>query len=84
MHPHMSRARRATAFMAAALALAFVPAAAAADRLPTAGALDASTAMTAVVLDGEAGDSISEGHTWTFVSTCKILVVDRRHQAGCD
>ena len=74
MHRHV--ARRVTALMAAALVLAFVPAAAAADRLPTAGALDASTAMTAVVLDGEAGDSISEGHTWTFVDPSKIFVMD--------
>ena len=74
MHRHV--ARRATVLIAAALVMVFASSAAAADRLPTAGALDAATAMTAVVLDGEAGDSISEGHAWTFVDPSKIFVMD--------
>ena len=74
----MSRyvSRRATALIAAALVMSFNAPAAAADRLPTTGALDASTAMTAVVLDGEAGDYVSQGHEWTFVDPSKIFVMD--------
>ncbi|TMF34434.1 MAG: choice-of-anchor D domain-containing protein [Chloroflexi bacterium] len=74
MHRHV--ARRATALIAMGLAASIATPAAAADRLPTAGALDAPTAITAVVLDGEVGDYISQGHTWTFVDPSKIFVTD--------
>jgi hypothetical protein len=64
------------AALAALLALAFATPAAAADRLPSTGTMDAATPITAVVLDGEAGDGISQGHTWTYVDPSKIFVMD--------
>jgi hypothetical protein len=74
----MSRrlARRATALITAALVVSIAAPVAAAGRLPTKGALDASTAITAVVLDGEAGDWVSQGHMWTYVDPSKIFVMD--------
>jgi hypothetical protein len=69
-------AQRASALITAALVVSIAAPAVAAERLPRAGALDAPTAITAVVLDGEAGDGISEGHTWTYVDPSKIFVTD--------
>jgi hypothetical protein len=74
----MSRQRteRAAAVMAAVMACALLAPAASAGRLPTTGAMDADAEMTAVVLDGEPGDGISNGHTWTFVDPSEIFVMD--------
>jgi hypothetical protein len=74
MYRHV--ARRATIVMAAALVVAMATPVAAADRLPTSGTLDAPSPVTAVVLDGETGDSVSQGRAWTFLDPSKIFVMD--------
>ena len=74
MHRHV--ARRASALILAALLVSIAAPATAAERLPTQGALDAPTAITAVILDGEAGDYVSQGQTRSFVDPSQIFVMD--------